>query len=121
MANLDTAAKRRAATQFMPWMIMPDADGTIGDADRVQAAGVYSGISIGAALSTVDSNLQIMSMMISQKLAMSISVKGQCLPIELLVNAPTGAPPSGRGIVAYISGSFLKFAAWNGSAWITTG
>ena len=48
MANLDTAAKRRAATQFLPWMIQPDADGVIDDHDRAQAAGIYSGIAIGS-------------------------------------------------------------------------
>ena len=46
MADLDTAAKRRASKQFLPWMVMPSADGTIGSADRVQAAGIYSGITI---------------------------------------------------------------------------
>jgi hypothetical protein len=48
MANLDTPAKRRAAVQFQPWMVMPDADGTIDDHDRAQAAGIYSGIAISS-------------------------------------------------------------------------
>ena len=46
MADLDTAAKRRASKQFLPWMVMPSSDGTIGNSDRVQAAGIYSGIEI---------------------------------------------------------------------------
>ena len=46
MADLDTAAKRRAAVQFLPWMVMPIADSVIDDHDRAQAAGIYSGIAI---------------------------------------------------------------------------
>ena len=48
MADLDTAAKRRAAIQFLPWRVTPDADGAIDDHDRAQSAGLYSGIAIGA-------------------------------------------------------------------------
>ena len=46
MADLDTAAKRRASKEFLPWMVMPLADSVIDDHDRAQAAGIYSGIAI---------------------------------------------------------------------------
>ena len=46
MANLDTTDKRRAAFNMPLYVINPVADGTIGDADRVQASGWYSGIAI---------------------------------------------------------------------------
>ena len=119
MANLDTAAKRRAATQFLPWMIQPDADGVIDDHDRAQAAGIYSGIAIGTA-AIVLSNLKIMSLKLNQQLAMSISYTGDTLPIELVASVPTTAPPSGKGMVLYNSGGTLKIAAWTGAAWVTT-
>ena len=119
MADLDTAAKRRAATQFLPWMVMPSADGTIDDHDRAQAAGIYSGIAIGAA-AIIFENLKIMSLKLNQQLAMSISYTGDTLPIELVASAPTTAPPSGKGMVLYNSGGTLKIAAWTGAAWVTT-
>ena len=119
MADLDTAAKRRAATQFLPWMIMPDADGTIDDHDRAQAAGLYSGIAIGVA-AIVLANLKVMSLKLNQQLSLSISYSGDTLPIELVASVPTTAPPSGKGMVLYNSGGTLKIAAWTGAAWVTT-
>jgi hypothetical protein len=119
MADLDTAAKRRAAVQFQPWMIMPDADGTIGDADRAQAAGVYSGIAIGAA-AIVLSALKIMSLKLNQQLSMSISYTGDCIPLSLVASVPTDAPAAGKGLVAYVDAGTLKIAAWTGASWVTT-
>ena len=119
MANLDTAAKRRAAVQFLPWMIQPDADGVIDDHDRAQAAGIYSGIAIGAAAIVVE-NLKIISLKLNPQLSMSISYEGNCLPISLIASIPTTAPDSAKGIVAYIDAGTLKLAAWTGAAWVTT-
>ena len=119
MADLDTAAKRRAAVQFLPWMVMPDADGAISSADRGQAAGIYSGIAFGAA-AVVLSNLKIMSLKLNQQLSMSISYTGDCIPLSLATGLPTAAPSSDKGLVAYIDGATLKLAAWNGAAWVTT-
>jgi hypothetical protein len=65
-------------------------------------------------------NLKIMSLKLNQQLAMSISYSGDTLPIELMSSIPTSAPPSGKGMVLYVSGGTLKIAAWTGAAWVTT-
>jgi len=98
---------------------MPDADGALPSADRAQAAGIYSGIAIGTP-PVVLHNLKIMSLKLDDLLSLSVSIKGDCIPISLISSAPSGAPPSGRGLVMYVSGGVLKLAAWNGVAWVTT-
>jgi hypothetical protein len=100
-------------------MVMPEADGTIGDADRVQAAGVYSGIAIQIA-EVILNNLKILSLRLNPQLSMSISYCGNTLPIDLIGGIPIVPPPSDKGMVLYVSGGVLKLAAWNGAAWVTT-
>lgn len=65
-------------------------------------------------------NLKIMSLKLNQQLAMSISYSGDTLPISLVASVPTGAPPSGKGLVVYNDAGTLKLAAWTGAAWVTT-
>lgn len=71
-------------------------------------------------VSTTFKNLKVLSLKLSDKLSLSISVTGDTIPISLLAAAPSGAPPAGRGLVAYIDSGTLKLAAWTGSAWVTT-
>ncbi len=42
---IDTADKRGSAGSLLGLEVLPTPDGTVGDADRLQTAGLYSGIS----------------------------------------------------------------------------
>lgn len=66
--------------------------------------------------------LQILSLKLSQQLALSISVKGNLLPLTLLSAAPSGTPPAGKGLVGYLSGDDFLLATWDSSnsAWVKT-
>lgn len=43
---IDTEDKRRSASDFYLFVISPVPDGSVGAADREQATGIYSGITI---------------------------------------------------------------------------
>ena len=47
MANLDTEDKRRTAANFYLFNLAPTPDSTVDDNDRMNVAGLYSGIDPG--------------------------------------------------------------------------
>ena len=49
--SINTENKRRSVTDLFLFVLPPVADGSIGAADRQQAAGMYSGIAAASAIS----------------------------------------------------------------------
>jgi hypothetical protein len=54
---IDSKEKRKSVQQMYPFQMLPDPDGTIGDADRIQAAAIYIGL-LGAPPTTKFTNTE---------------------------------------------------------------
>lgn len=115
---IDTAAKRASATLFSvpAYQVGIFPDGTIGAGDRQAATWMYSGILSGAVAETLLA-LKSLVLEIASGLGMTLMPNGNTLPISIVTQTPTAAPPGNKGVCFKVSGATLTIYAWDGSVW----
>ena len=118
MADLDTRSKRASSWGTLrPYIITPPLpDGTIGQGDRQHIAYTYSGISASAASEALLA-LKSLVLEIASGLGLTLMPSGNTLPISIVTQVPTAAPPGNKGVCFRVSGGALVIYAWDGSAW----
>lgn len=116
---IDSAAKRASATLFSvpAYQVGIFPDGTIAQGDRQAATWMYSGILASAAAETLLA-LKSLVLEIASGLGMTLMPNGNTLPISIVTQTPTAAPPGDKGVCFKVSGGVLTVYAWSGSAWV---
>ncbi|MFQ5582762.1 MAG: hypothetical protein ACE5F3_09090, partial [Mariprofundaceae bacterium] len=72
----------------------------------------------GAPAST-PSNLGYLTFGIGGGLGKTFLPSGNTVPVVVETNAPSGAPPSGKGVVYQVSGGTVTIHVWDGTQWVT--
>lgn len=93
-------------------------DKTITGRSRINAVGTQT----LAGTTNIEKSLlaKLTSLDVGSGLGKSVAFTGNTLPIDDLINAPSGTPPGGKGITFRIVGGVAKMYIWDGSNWISS-